>query len=518
MKNGVEKISEASSFAQLSVVHCIRSMLLCAVALPLFLVSPQTVAAQTYTVLHSFTGGSDGSQSYGVLTPDSAGNFYGVTGHGGSGYGVVFKLDSSGNETVLHSFSGGSDGANPWHGVIRDSTGNLYGTTIYGGSSGCGVVFKLDPSGNESVLHSFTGGSDGCFDYAGLTMDSAGSLYGTTIQGGSSGNGVVYKLDSSGNFSVLYSFTGGSDGAGGDGAGVIIDSAGSLYGTTRFGGSSGNGVVFKLDASGNETVLHSFTGGNDGAQPDADLVMDSSGNLYSTTISGGSSNYGTVFKLDPSGHETVLYSFTGGSDGAVPYAGVILDSAGNLYGSTYQGGSSGNGTVFKLDPSGHETVLHNFGGYPSDGANPYEDLLKDASGNLYSTTILGGSSNNGTVFRINQGAEYAVCVLYDQSKSVKSGAVFPIKLQLCDSSGNDLSSASIVVHATQVTALSGYAGDPEAVGNANPDSDFRFDSSLGPTGGYIFNLGTVGLSTGTYSLQFVAGSDPTPHFVSFGVK
>ena len=256
---------------------------------------------------------------------------------------------------MLYSFTG-SDGSEPFAGLIADSSGNLYGTTQSGGASGGhGVVFKLSPSGTETVLHTFTGGSDGGIPRAGLIADTGGNLYGTTAGGGASNAGTVFKLSPSGTETVLYSFTG-SDGSG-PFAGLIADSSGNLYGTTQSGGASGgHGVVFKLSPGGTETVLYSFTGGSDGGTPRAGLIADSSGNLYGTTQFGGPGcggvGCGVVFKLSPSGTETVLYSFTG-SDGSGPFPGLIADSSGNLYGTTLSGGASGgHGVVFKLTGAG----------------------------------------------------------------------------------------------------------------------------------------------------------------------
>jgi uncharacterized repeat protein (TIGR03803 family) len=385
--------------------------------------------AQTLIVLHSFTNSPDGAFPFAGLLRDAASNLYGTTDGGGTfNTGTVFKLDTSGNETVLYSFKGGSDGAFPSAGLVMDATGNLYGTTSHGGSggcsfsSGCGTVFKLDAAGNETVLYSFKGGSDGGVPVAGLIMDAAGNVYGTTQNGGSGGGcsfgcGTVFKLDTAGNETVLHSFTGSPGDGGRPVAGLIMDTAGNLYGTTAEGGSgtctvingipvSGCGTVFKLDPAGNETVLHSFAGGSDGIQALAALIMDQAGNLYGTTELGGSFGSGTVFKLDPSGNETVLHTFTGGNDGAAPlFAGLIMDTAGNLYGTTQNGGGSSNcavgcGTVFKLDTSGNETVLHSFTGSPGDGARPPAGLIMDKTGNLYGTTNGGGASGFGTVFKL----------------------------------------------------------------------------------------------------------------------
>jgi uncharacterized repeat protein (TIGR03803 family) len=306
--------------------------------------------------------------------------------------------------TVFYSFAGyPENGVSPFGGLVMDPAGNLYGVTQAGGSPppfDGGTVFKLDPSGNESVLHSFTGG-DGSVPYAGLVIDPAGNLYGTTLFGGSSGYGTVFKLDPAGPETVLHSFTNAAGDGGDPFAGLLLDTVGNLYGTTEIGGAFGYGTVFKLDPSGTETVLYSFTNaGGDGAYPLAGLVIDPVGNLYGTTDDGGSSGYGTVFKLDSSGSETVLHSFTNaGSDGAYPFAGLVMDTAGNLYGTTVQGGASNYGTVFKLDPFGTETLLHSFA--YSDGAAPVAGLVIDPARNLYGTAHGGGPSGNGVVFKLD---------------------------------------------------------------------------------------------------------------------
>jgi uncharacterized repeat protein (TIGR03803 family) len=370
-------------------------------------VAAASARAQTYTVLYSFAGGADGGGGVDSgLVRDNAGNLYGTTWGGGAhSLGVVFKLDTTGKETVLYSFAGGSDGANPHAGLIHDSAGNLYGTTVYGGvnacTSGCGIVFKVDSTGKETRLYEFLGTSDGSAPFSSLARDSAGNLYGTTSGGGASGFGVVFKLDTAGKLTVLHSFTGGS----GDGknpfAGLIRDSAGNLYGTTQNGGVSNYGTVFKLDATNTETVLYSFSGGVDGGYPYyGHLIRDKAGNLYGTTYAGGTFNFGTVFKLDTTGKETVLHSFAGGlSDGQFPFAGLVRDSAGNLYGSTYFGGAFSTGTLFKVDKTGVETVLRSLS-YSSDGGYPYAGLILDTSGNLYGTTSAGGPASAGVVFRL----------------------------------------------------------------------------------------------------------------------
>ncbi len=382
-----------------------------AVVLAAAVLATPTAHAQAYNVLHSFTGSADGKTPYAGLVRDSSGNLYGTTSAGGaSNFGTVFKVDTTGAETVLHSFTGG-DGKTPIGSLVLDPSGNLYGTTGAGGSSNSGTVFKVDTTGGETVVYSFKGGADGKTPLGGLVLDSSGNLYGTTSAGGSASSGTVFKVDTTGGETVLYSFTGGTDGKTPTGS-LVRDAAGNLYGTTNDGGKayacflgySGCGVVFRVDTTDTETVLYTFTGGGDGGNPYyASLVLDAAGNLYGTTAAGGPSDFGTVFKLDAAGTETVLYSF--GQGGLEPFAGLVLDAGGNLYGTT-TGGGTGFGTVFKLDTAGKETLLHSFGG--PDGATPYAGLVLDASGNLYGTTSAGGAANLGTAFEITAAPTFSL--------------------------------------------------------------------------------------------------------------
>jgi uncharacterized repeat protein (TIGR03803 family) len=358
--------------------------------------------AQTFTLLYTFKDTPDGKRPTGDLVRDPAGNLYGVTVAGGAYlWGTIYKVDPSGNETVLYSFTGGADGATPSAGVLLDSAGNLYGTTSGGGTSGHGTVFKLDTSGNETVLYSFTGGADGSYPGGSLIRGPGGILYSTTTQGGAYGGGTVFKLDITGKETVLYSFTGGADG-GYPEAGLVRDAAGNFYGTTVFGGDltcnfgQGCGTVFKLTLAGKETVLHTFAGGTDGIWPYAGLVRDAAGNLYGTTDKGGVFSSGTLFRLDATGKETV-FPFSGGAN--LP-AGLVRDSAGNLYGTTRAGGAHRFGSIFKLDTVGKMTVLYSFTGGANDGGYPLSGLFRDFAGNLYGTTWSGNCGcRNGTVFK-----------------------------------------------------------------------------------------------------------------------
>lgn len=369
----------------------------------LFAIASVVSAQSTLITLHTFSGssGNDGAYSYAPLIQDSAGNLYGTTAAGGvlHNQGTVFRVDASGNETVLYSFTGGADGGNPRSGLLLDAAGNLYGITA-GGGLGQGVVFKLDPSGQETVLHALTT-ADGLGSASGLIRDPSGNFYGTAELGGAYSQGVVFKVDTLGNYSVVHSFgkRGVIDGSE-PYAGLVRDSAGNLYGTTSGGGRNGAGTVFKIDASGNESVLYSFRGGTDGEGPSSTLVLDPAGNLYGTTDAGGAHNVGVVFKVSPSGHEKILHSFGSTGDGASPFVGLVRDGSGNLYGVTDGGGTHGHGSVFKVDNSGTETVLYSFTGGP-DGARPEAALWRDAAGNLFGTTLDKGSGHNaGTVFEL----------------------------------------------------------------------------------------------------------------------
>ena len=368
-------------------------------------------SAQTFSLFYQFKAGRDGSQPYANVIVDGKGNLYGTTTIDGVyGYGTVFKITSAGKEIVLHSFTGtNGDGANPTTPLFRDAAGNLYGTTsaggLYGGacaSGGCGTVFRIDSTGKETILYRFAGNpTDGQIPEQGLVRDQAGNLYGTTFQGGTVFGGIVFKIDSAGNETVLHNFSGSSgDGYFPFGGSLLLDSAGNLYGTTFFGGSLGAGTVYKLDSSGNVTVLYNygFSGGSP-YEPSGTLTLGPAGSLYGATYYGGSFNFGTIFKLQQSGAEKVLHSFSAADgDGAIPGGGLVLDSAGNLYGTTNSGGDLYYGTVFKLDPGGTETVLHSFSG--TDGRLPELGLVRDSSGNLYGTTQYGGAYGGGVVFKI----------------------------------------------------------------------------------------------------------------------
>jgi uncharacterized repeat protein (TIGR03803 family) len=393
------------------------------------------------SVLYRFKGGTDGAIPAAGLIEDAAHNLYGTTLDGGtSNLGTIFEISPPGTvwtEAVLYSFKGGTDGANPLNGnLVADKAGNLYGTTFAGGGStncngttpGCGTVFQLMPPATqgapwtETVLYSFTGLTDGANPDAGLIMDSKGNLYGTTVYGGgvacgTTTCGTIFELTPPSTQggpwteTVLHAFGKDGDGANPT-AGLTFGLRGAIFGTTSSGNNKAkNGIVFKLKPPTTqgglwtEGVLYRFTGGTDGGTPNAALVVDKTGNLFGTTLAGGQS-YGVIFEITfGTWTQSVLYTFTGGSDGANPAAGLLKDKAGNLYGTTTFGGQNKNGSAFELSPPiaqgdpWTETTLYDFqGGH--DGSAPNAALVFGKGGQLYGTTLLGGAPKDGTVFRI----------------------------------------------------------------------------------------------------------------------
>jgi uncharacterized repeat protein (TIGR03803 family) len=402
----------------------------------------QGKGAWSENVIYRFSPKHGGATPVGDLMTDPSGDLYLTTSAGGdhgcgNGCGTVleFTQGSDGNwqANTLYQFPYHGDGAFSYAGLISDGSGNLYGTTKYGGALncnyplGCGTVFELTPSVNGkfvvSVLYQFTDSSgDGAFPVSSLLLDGAGNLYGTTQGGGRTGCGsntnecgTVFRLSpsSGGTWTeqIIHRFSGNGDGYG-PRSGLIEDLSGDLYGTTEFGGNACNGgcgTVFRLSPKSNgawkETVLYNFGSyEGDGLLPVASLTMDSAGTLYGTTMEGGSSyGYGTVFRLKPLPHgswkEDVLYGFTNGYDGGTPTSGVTLDPQGNMYGTTSRAGEYEGGVVYELSPGSggiwHESVIHQFIGVNGDGAYPLAGVSFDSKGNLYGTTVIGGINGGG---------------------------------------------------------------------------------------------------------------------------
>jgi uncharacterized repeat protein (TIGR03803 family) len=381
------------------------------------------IGAFNEKLVYSFTGLTDGAAPSAALIQGSDGYYYGTAQLGGAnGHGTVFKVDSSGNFTPLHEFSS-ADGESPSASLVQASDGYFYGTTNAGGAKSEGTIFKMDSSGNLTTLYSFTGGADGGQPSGSLIQASDGYLYGATLVGGASGAGAVFRTDTSGNITTLYSFSGGADGYGPAGS-LIQSTDGYFYGVTRNGGdlaceilpTSGCGTIFRIDSTGNLTTLYSFTGGADGANPSEALLQGHDGFFYGTTLYGGNSSCsvssyigcGTIFKIDSKGNFTPMHEFSGGSDGAVPYSALIQASDGAFYGTATAGGDlscsvvvsgesnptyTGCGTVFKMDSAGNVNGLYSFTGAPNDGANPSSSLLQGGNGYFYGTTKWGGTDS-----------------------------------------------------------------------------------------------------------------------------
>jgi uncharacterized repeat protein (TIGR03803 family) len=379
--------------------------------------------AQPEKVLHAFLGGRDGENPIAGLLADKHGALYGTTLNGGSGsgsgaagsasgYGTVFKLTPSTSgytESIIYRFLGGFDGQHPYGSLIDDGSGALYGTTR-GTQDLPGTVFKLVPSERgyaETVLHEFAGSpSDGQGPLAGLALDSTGALYGTTLTGGTANVGTVFKISTTGTgYRILYNFKAASDGAGPGYGSLLVDRMGALYGTTIAGGGSCYcGVVYKLTRAGSdytERLLYHFQDATTGETPYGGLVADPSGNLYGTTALGGIENNGVVFRLtlgNAAYTESVLHRFTGGRDGASPYAGLLETKGGELFGETISGGTAYNaGTVFKISPSGVESVIWGF--RISGGGIPFGGLITNGR-DLFGTTYFGRTGRYGMVFRV----------------------------------------------------------------------------------------------------------------------
>jgi len=392
-------------------------------ATPAFVIALSLVTANATTtdVIFSFEE-EEGEYADTDLETDNAGNIYGTTVLGGEfGGGTVFQLSPTANgweHTVLYSFTGGADGGEPYKGVSIDRRGNLYGTAVTGGSGGCeggcGVVYKLTKSRgtwNQTVIHAFTGGDDGSGPGARVTVDRSGNVYGMTPTGGTYGVGTIYKIHPHARtweFQVIHTFTGGDDGATGS-AGRMLLQQGRLYGAATVGGIYGSGVVFELTPTAvgewDFRALYSFHGQPDGSFPYGALLRGPSGKIYGTTYYGGENGIGAVYELSPrqvgEWDGRVIYSFQTGSDGNSPISNLVRDAAGNLYGTTSEGGL-GSGTIFKLTPIGGgqwtESVVHPFEG-PPDGGFSYNGMVVDRFGNFYGATVHGGTEDDGCVYK-----------------------------------------------------------------------------------------------------------------------
>ncbi len=362
--------------------------------------------AQTFTSLVSFNGTNGAKPAYGPLLQGGNFTFFGTTSGGGAnGDGTVFEITPQGVLTTQYSFDG-THGSNPWAGLYLNVDDTYYGTTVYGGTNGDGTLFQFRPLGSIlNSLHSFEG-TDGESPFAALVKTHTTNFYGTTSAGGAHGSGTVFETTATGTLTTIYSFCALPNCADGANpvAGMVLATSGTLYGTTTAGGAHGSGTVFDVTSSGKVNTLYSFcsqTNCTDGADPVAELIQGTDGNFYGTTYDGGTNGYGTAFRITPTGTLTTLHSF-GGTDGQYPYGSLLQATDGNFYGTTSQGGANGFGTIFEINSAaGTLTTLHSFAGI--DGEYPYAGLFQGTDGNFYGTTFAGGTSGDGTVFRLSTG-------------------------------------------------------------------------------------------------------------------
>jgi uncharacterized repeat protein (TIGR03803 family) len=367
----------------------------------LLTVLPNPLPWVTLTRLSSFAGGDCGAHPNGLMLAAS-GHFYATTQNAAADYsGTLFRTDTNGQPVILYTFNNGADGSHPIGALVQDAAGNFYGTTVSGGTNlfADGTVFKATTNGIVTGLHSFAGGYDGSFPNAGLARGDDGNFYGTTYTGGTNDdNGTVFMLNPAGTLTILYEFTGGSDGSGPLTA-LTRGENGNFYGTTEGGGTNGgSGTVFVINTNGSFASLHSF-GGDDGATPDAELTPSGNGGFYGVTAAGGTNGgYGTIYRITTDGKFTSVFSFDGGDAGANPSGGLIRSAGGTFYGTTANGGPLGAGTIFKFSPASGLTMLSWFGGL--NGAQPESAPVFGPDGNLYGTTYAGGASGNGVIYRL----------------------------------------------------------------------------------------------------------------------
>ena len=391
------------------------NFILAAIVALVVTVTITSAQTQNFNELHQFTGGTDGAFPEGAVVRDAAGNLYGTTTLASGGVvGTVYKIDSTGTETILLRFNV-TNGSGPASPLILDEAGTLYGIANSGPAGG-GVIYKLLPTGEQTLLHSFAGGANlkPKTPSGGILRDKLGNILGSTEFGGSSncplGCGTIFRLNSAGKLALLHKFIG-TDGSQPFGP-FVQDTAGNLYGVAQFGGDlacpdpqvagQGCGTVFKLSKKRVLTVLHTFEGGTDGATPQAGLFLDVAGNVFGATMRGGTSEKGTLFKISSNGTYTVLHRFAGSHEGMTPNGGLVIDEAGNLFGTAQAGGDQGFGTLFRLTPTGVLSVVHTFTGQ-DDGAFPLAGLIRDDTGHFFGTAFrnfLPQTVQGGNVFEV----------------------------------------------------------------------------------------------------------------------
>jgi uncharacterized repeat protein (TIGR03803 family) len=430
------------------------------------------VAADTFQVL--------GAVGRAGLIQASDGYFYGADLEGTNDFGGVFRVDSSGNLTTLYSFTGGADGEFPEDRLIQGSDGFFYGAAYRGGESGNGTIFRLDASGNFTLLYTFTGSIDGSRPADNLVQGLDGSFYGTTAQGGQFGYGTVFKIDSSGNFTLLHAFNG-TDGIG---SSALLQGADGSFYSVSGGGEYNAGIVYKMDTSGNLTTLYSFTGLADGQNPGAALVQGTDSNFYGSTSAAGAYNGGTVFKITPSGTLTTLHSFYG-QEGAYPFGSLVQAVDGDFYGSAYLGGAPGYGTLYKIDSVGNFTVLYQFTD-SSDGTTPEYALVQGSDGSFYGTS-------NAAVYRLTPSPAVTAPIILTVPTSVTHGTGFTLTYTVANASSQTMQQCV----ATNTANSSGWTG----IKTASTSSTNANLIAPSTTGAYTYTLTCGGTESGFATLN-----------------
>ena len=423
-----------------------------------------------FELLAGFTqngGAYPGSLPQSNLIQGSDGNFYGTTTAGGAGsYGTVFQISPTGTYTVLHSFSNAaSDGNQPHSGLVEGTDGNFYGTTFQGGAYGLGTVYKITSSGAFTLLYSFGGvANDGQNPFAGLVQGTDGNFYGNTYNGGDNSVGTVFKMTPAGAVTILYSFANDNvDGNGPRGA-LVQATDGNFYGTTYNGSPNDLGIVYRISSTGAYSVIHVFAGApSDGNSPESTLVEGADGLLYGTSYWGGSNDTGAAFSLSLDGATfNLLHSFTGGTDGQFLIAGLTPGSDGNFYGVTTQGGTNGYGVVFQLSPTGSSyNILRSFSAATTDGRNPQGAIVQGADGSLYGTTYGGGDSGFGTIYRYTPNLSYTAPVILSAPSMLPVGNAFTLTYTVANAYSASLRQCAATNTANDTTGWSGIkTGSP----------------------------------------------------------
>ncbi len=450
--------------------------------------------AGTLTLLRHFNSLTDGANPCGSLTLGTDGNFYGLTSSGGtSSYGTIFKITPAGVFTVLRHLGIAADGGNPQGSLVLGNDGNFYGITRRGGSTGYGTIFKVTPSGTYTVLRSLANATDGGTCYGSLAKGSDGNFYGITSSGGSFTNGTVFKITPAGTYTVLRNMKSTTDGS--SNANSLVGAAdGFLYGLCYYGGTSGQGTIFKISTTGTFSVLRNLTFPVDGANPRGALLVGTDGNLYGMTSGGGANSGGTIFKISTTGTFSVLRALTVATDGGRPAGALFNGGDGNYYGMTMDGGSNLYGTIFKISPAGTFTVLTRLNG-GIVGNSPNESLIQGTDYAYYGTTINGGTNDQGTVFKICGGLHTVI----HSFKSTTEGG-FPAGSLVQASDGNlygvttkgGTSNAGTIF---KITPAGTFTVLRQLV--STTDGSFMQGSLIQGADNYLYGMATGGGSTGS---------------------